>query len=183
MTRCSRTMISPASSATSGNSSPPYPKTSFSVGLSQGPRSPLLAADRRRARGRRRGPELWGTYDDGRCAQDTAAWRQVGLTLRADNNGTVGIELKEKAFNLAADQVLLIHQEGGQLVISLRSRALHLAGAPALTGRALSDDARHGAARRVAASRAQHGRRPLRRLCAAATGADVGDTPRIVQPG
>jgi len=103
--------------------------------------------------------------------------------LRADNNGTVGIELKEKAFNLAADQVLLIHQEGGQLVISLRSRALHLAGAPALTARALSDDARHGAARRVAASRAQHGRRPLRRLCAAATGADVGDTRRIVQPG
>ena len=181
MTRCSRTMISPASSATSGNSSPPYPKTSFSVGLSQGPRSPLLAADRLRARGRRRGPELWGTYDDGRCAQDTAAWRQVGLTLCADNNGKVRIELKEKAFNLAADQVLLIHQEGGQLVISLRSRAMHLAGAPALTARALSDDARHGAGRRVVASRAQHGRRPLRRLCA--TGADVGDTPRIVQPG
>ena len=75
--------------------------------------------------------------------------------MRADNNGTVGIELKEKAFNLAADQVLLIHQEGGQLVISLRSRAMHLAGAPALTARALSDDARHGPARRVAASRAQ----------------------------
>jgi len=57
--------------------------------------------------------------------------------LRADNNGTVRIELKEKASNLAADQVLLIHQEGGQLVISLRSRAMHLAGAPALTARAL----------------------------------------------
>jgi hypothetical protein len=45
---------------------------------------------------RRRRPELWGTLDDGRCAQDTGAWRSVGLTLRADNNATARIGLKRK---------------------------------------------------------------------------------------
>ena len=105
---------------------------------------------------------------------------RADLARRQQRHGRHRVE--RESLQPRADQVLLIHQEGGQLVISLRSRAMHLAGAPALTARALSDDARHGAARRVAASRAQHGRRPLRRLCAAATDADVGDTPRIVQP-